>query len=131
MYYLLVKYSERDNAVSKGQPPPPIDAADVEAQYGKHDDREDPQEKIDKLLAKVKRREKKGYVKDIKDEEDNLPSAVRDALKRLKDEGFVSESGELMPEEVVEQKEKLEAPRKKIEVPKGIQDLLTKVQRVD
>jgi hypothetical protein len=127
MYYLLVKYSERDRAVANGNPAPPIDVSDVDVKLPQ-DDYDDPQEKIEKLVNKVKRNEKsKSQGKKVEE----IPTAIREALERLKDDGFVNSDGELIQKEDFEEQPKLVAPRKKLEIPDELQKLLSKVQKID
>lgn len=134
MYKLLVKYRTRDNAIANGQPPPPIDSSDIQSnQASDIAQDENPQDTIEKMVRQLKKGEQKKksvtpHIKQDLDEEVKIPSVIKDALEKMKQEGLVKETGEL----IIQQPEvsKPEIPRKKLEVPKDLQNFLSKVEKI-
>lgn len=134
MYKLLVRYKNRDNAIANGQPPPPIDSSDIQESQISDISRDDnPQETIERMVRQLKAKESKKVLphikKDTETDDLKVPSVIKDALEKMKQDGLVKESGEL----ILKQSEtsKPEAPRKKLKVPVELQNLLAKVEKID
>lgn len=130
MYYLLVKYSERDQAIAKSLPPPPIDSSDIDVNL-LNTNTSESQEKIDDLIEKFRRKEK-GNLK-TKPPTDDVPPVLKEALDKLKQDGLISQSGELLPVEDAPKfnKKVIPVPKKKIEIPDELQKLFSNIQKVE
>jgi hypothetical protein len=127
-YFLLVKYTERDHAVSKGQPALPIDVSEEERSIepNKLVSIEDTIKRVVKNLGKTKKSKK-----DIDKEEDALPSPIKDALEKLRIDGLVDERGALQPvEKIIEVTPELMPSTKKIEMPDTLKELLKNTQKI-
>lgn len=135
MYKLLVKYRTRDNAIANGQPPPPIDSSDIQSNQISDIARdENPQDTIERMVKQLKKGEQKKksvapHIKQSSDEEVKVPSVIKDALEKMKQDGLVKDTGEL----IIQQPETLkpETPKRKLEIPKDLQDFLSKVEKIN
>jgi len=140
MYRYLVKYKQRDDAIANGQNPPPIDSSDVEVSRGSIAESTDPEGTIERMVKKLKKGEDKKSLKhsaakgqplprDIEEEESRIPSVIKDALDQMKKDGLIKESGELIIP--TSEDTKPQVPKKKLEIPKGLQDFLSKVEKIN
>ena len=142
MYRYLVKYKQRDDALANGQNPPPIDSSDVDVPRGDIAESTDPEGTIERMIKKLKTGEDKkkspkpqtvkdqSMPKSLEQEESHIPSAIKEALDQMKRDGLVKESGELIISNSIEDS-KPQTPKKKLEVPKGLQDFLSKVEKIN
>lgn len=124
-FYLMVKYADRDNAVNNNKPAPPIDVEESQmiVEEGKE------QQTVSDLVERAKKQ--LGKKKDLDSEEMQLPSAIREALNRMKEEGTVDERGALKyVEEPITESPILLPPKKKIEIPDTLKDLLANTVKV-
>jgi hypothetical protein len=123
-FYLMVKYNDRDNAVANNKPAPPIDVEETPLVEG------ESQITVTDLIEKAKKTfsNKK---KDLSIEEQQLPSAIRDVLEQMKVEGKVDERGALKyVEEPITETPILMPPKKKMEIPDSLKDLLANTIKV-
>lgn len=125
-YYLLVKYTDRDNAVSKGLPAPPIDVSES-------DMRSDSKLTVEDVVNRAKRSlQSAAKVREtLNKEEAGLPSVIKEALNNLKEEGLTDERGGLkLIDKPIAVTPELAPAKKKIEMPDALKDLLKDVQRI-
>ena len=129
MYYLLVKYSERDQAIAKSLPPPPIDASDIDISTI---NTKNSQEKVDDIIERFKKREQEGK-KTKTAPLDDVPIVLKEAMEKLKQDGLVTDNGELLPEKEAAKFNNpvLSVPKKKIEIPEELQNLFSKIQKIE